>query len=188
MDNIFFDRSQLKYCGKNVIIGKTVRIRYPELVEIHDNVIIDDFVFISTGLIMEEHTTIMPNSMLTGGRDGLITFKKYSGISSHCALMCGTHDLRKSIHLIHQDHFPQDIIRGNITLEEHALIGCNSVIMPGINIGQGVRVGVHSFVNKNLDPWTMYIGSPARSIGPVDREHILNSLENFKRLTENGKI
>ena len=45
-ENIFFDLSQLKKIGKNVIIGKTVRIRYPELVEIGDNVIIDDFTYI----------------------------------------------------------------------------------------------------------------------------------------------
>ena len=47
MKNIFFDESKLKR-GSNVIIGKTVRIRYPELVEIGDNVIIDDFTYIST--------------------------------------------------------------------------------------------------------------------------------------------
>ena len=49
-ENIFFDRTDLKRCGDNVIIGKTVRIRYPELVSIGDNVIIDDFTYISTEL------------------------------------------------------------------------------------------------------------------------------------------
>ena len=29
-DNIFFDKSELKQCGANVIIGKTVRIRTPK--------------------------------------------------------------------------------------------------------------------------------------------------------------
>ena len=43
MDNIFFDTNLLKRCGEYVIIGKTVRIRYPELVENDDNVLIDDF-------------------------------------------------------------------------------------------------------------------------------------------------
>ena len=50
MKNIFFDKSKLKSCGTNVIIGKTVRIRYPQFVEIGDNVIIDDFTYISTSL------------------------------------------------------------------------------------------------------------------------------------------
>ena len=45
MENIFFDKSKLKYCGENVIIGKTVRIRKPEEVSIGDGTIIDDFTY-----------------------------------------------------------------------------------------------------------------------------------------------
>ena len=41
MENIFFDRSKLKYCGENVIIGKAVRIRKPEDCIILDNTIIE---------------------------------------------------------------------------------------------------------------------------------------------------
>ena len=59
MDNIFFDRKDLKKCGDNVIIGKTVRIRYPHLVEIGDNVIIDDFTYISTSLKISSYVHIV---------------------------------------------------------------------------------------------------------------------------------
>ena len=48
----------LKKCGTNVIIGKTVRIRYPHLVEIGDNVIIDDFTYISTSLKIHSYVHI----------------------------------------------------------------------------------------------------------------------------------
>jgi len=41
-ENIFFDIKKLKYRGSNVIIGKTVRIRYPELVELHVYKILSD--------------------------------------------------------------------------------------------------------------------------------------------------
>ena len=57
-ENIFFDLSRLKSCGQNVVIGKTVRIRYPEIVEIADNVIIDDFTYISTQLKIESYVHI----------------------------------------------------------------------------------------------------------------------------------
>ncbi len=62
--NIFFNIEDLKYCGDNVIIGKTVRIRKPELVSIDDNSIIDDFTYIS----------------------GEIEIGKYVHISSSCSL------------------------------------------------------------------------------------------------------
>lgn len=174
-----FDRSQLKYCGENVIIGKTVRIRYPELVELHDNVIIDDFTFISTGLIMESHSVIMPNCSLTGGTTCQIHLKKYSGIASNCALLTGTHDFSKSLHLVHRNDFPQDFIRGDITLEEHSIVGCNTTVMPGITIGIGTRVGAQSLVNQSLADWTLYGGVPVKKIGVVDQENVLNSLRNF---------
>lgn len=178
-ENIFFDPKKLKYCGENVIIGKTVRIRYPELVEIHDNVIIDDFVFISTGLIMESHTCVMPNCTLTGGSTHKIVMKKYSGIASQCSLMTGSHDFSKSLHLMHRNDFPQDFIRGDIVFEEHAILGCNSTVMPGVTIKNGARVGAQSFVDKDCDPWTLYMGSPIRIVRTVDKNNVLDSLKRF---------
>ena len=179
MDNIFFNRSQLKYCGERVIIGKTVRIRYPELVEIHDDVIIDDFVFISTGLIMENHSTIMPHSSITGGIHNKVHLKRYSGIASHCSLMTGSHDFTKSLHLMHHNDFPQNFLRGNIVLEEHSIIGTHCTVMPGITIGPGTRTGAHTMICKNLDPWTLYVGCPPRKAGTIDKQNIRNSLQNF---------
>jgi len=178
-ENIFFDTKRLKYRGKNVIIGKTVRIRYPELVELHDNVIIDDFVFISTGLIMESHTTIMPNCSLTGGPTHRIHMHKYSSIASNCSALTGSHDFSKSLHLTHRNDFPQDFIRGDVIFEEHTILGCNSVVMPRVSIGEGSRIGAQSFVNSDCDPWTLYGGSPARIIGQIDKKNVLNCLKNF---------
>lgn len=181
-DNIFFDPKKLKYLGNNVIIGKTVRIRYPELVEIHDDVIIDDFVFISTGLIIENHSTIMPNCSFTGGPTHKIRIKSYSSVASGCSLMTSSHDFVRSLHLTHRNDFDQDFIRGDILLDPHVIIGCNTTIMPGISIGEGARVGAQSFVNKNLDPWTLYGGVPAKPIGKIDQVHILDRLEKFNGL------
>jgi acetyltransferase-like isoleucine patch superfamily enzyme len=179
MDNIFFDVSKLKYIGKNVIIGKTVRIRFPELVELHDNVIIDDFVFISTGLVMEDHTTIMPNCSITGGPTHTVHIKKYSGIASNCSIMTGSHDLSKSLHLIHRNDFPQNFIRGDVMLEEHTMVGCNSTIMPGVNVGTGARVGAQSFVNRDLEAWTLYAGSPVIKINDVNKDNVIASMKDF---------
>ena len=183
-ENIFFDTARLKYRGQNVIIGKTVRIRYPELVELHDNVMIDDFVFISTGLIMEDHTTIMPNCSLTGGADHKIVLKKYSGVSSQCSVLTGSHDFSKSLHLIHRNDVPQNFIRGDVIFEEHSILGCNSTVMPGVTLGTGTRVGAQSFVNADCNTWTLYGGSPAQVIGTVDKNNVLNSLLNFKSIYE----
>ena len=80
-DNIFFKKSDLKHCGKNVIIGKTVRIRHPELVEIGDNCIIDDFTIIS----------------------GKVELGNYVHIGSSCSLQAGNAGISKPWTLIQQN-------------------------------------------------------------------------------------
>ena len=85
--NLFFDVSKLKYLGENVIIGKSVRIRYPELVELHDNTIIDDFTFISTGLILNEHSAIEAGSVIMGGQNHRVTVGAYSCICSNSSFI-----------------------------------------------------------------------------------------------------
>jgi hypothetical protein len=72
------DKKKLKYCGENVIIGNSVRIRYPELVELHDNSIIDDFVYISTGLILGPHCGIEPGCVIMGGQNQKIILEMIS--------------------------------------------------------------------------------------------------------------
>jgi acetyltransferase-like isoleucine patch superfamily enzyme len=71
-ENMFFDRSDLKSSGTNVIIGKTVRIRRPELAEIGDNVIIDDFIYISTPLKLHSNMHISSGCKIIGGKHAFV--------------------------------------------------------------------------------------------------------------------
>lgn len=178
-ENIFFDVSKLKYLGKNVIIGQTVRIRYPELVELHDNTIIDDFAFISTGLILHEHSAIEAGSVIMGGQDNQVTIGAYSCICSNSTLMCGTHNFTSGLHLVHHNHVPQGLEWADISLGEHVILGTKSTVLPGCKIGTGARIGAHSLVNQDLNSWTLYAGTPINELGKVDREQVLKYLDNF---------
>ena len=57
---------------------------------------------------------------------------------------------------------------GQIIIGNDVYIGAKSVIMP-VNVGDGVVIGAGSFVNKDLDPWGIYVGSPAKKIGERPR-------------------
>lgn len=41
-------------------------------------------------------------------------------------------------------------------------IGVNSIILPGVTIGDGAIIGAGSVVNKNIEPYAIYVGNPAR--------------------------
>ena len=106
-ENIFFDLNRLKSVGKNVIIGKTVRIRYPELVEIGDNVIIDDFVYISTSLKIHSYVHISSGCKIIGGKHSFVEFKEFSTLSP-------------------------SVILSNVVLNEGACIGALSLVKTNV--------------------------------------------------------
>lgn len=43
-------------------------------------------------------------------------------------------------------------------------IGSGSVFLPQVIIGEGSSVGALSLVNKSLDDWGVYFGSPAKKL------------------------
>jgi acetyltransferase-like isoleucine patch superfamily enzyme len=177
-ENLFFNRSQLKYCGKHVIIGKTVRIRYPELVELHDNVVIDDFTYISCGLIMGTHSMIEPNCVLTGGQKYKVVMGDHAGISSHSTAYCSIHDFKIFLHTLPDTG--KDLIQGDINIGNHAGVGSHSIILPGVTFGEGARTIVNTVVKKDLEPWTLYGGPTARKLLPVDKEAVMQRYQEWK--------
>ena len=48
-----------------------------------------------------------------------------------------------------------------------ASIGSNATILPGLRIGEGAMVGAGSVVTRDVPPYTLVAGNPARVMGPV---------------------
>ena len=71
--------------------------------------------------------------------------------------------------------FPSDI--GEIKLDENPVvicddvwIGCNAIILPGVTIGVGGIVGAGSVVTKDVPPYTIVGGNPARILRELSDE------------------
>ena len=54
--------------------------------------------------------------------------------------------------------------KGKIILKKNCKIGANSVIMPGITIGENAIVGANSLVNQDVPANEIWTGTPARKI------------------------
>ena len=59
--------------------------------------------------------------------------------------------------------------------------------MPGVTIGEGALVGSNAFVNKDLEPWGIYVGSPVKKIGErekptEERKKIIESMDWSRNL------
>jgi len=59
-----------------------------------------------------------------------------------------------------QDYFPA--ISAPVILESGCFVGVNATILPGITIGEGGLVAAGAVVTKDVLPWHMVGGAPAR--------------------------
>ena len=55
----------------------------------------------------------------------------------------------------------------SVKIEDDAWIGFNSVVLKGVTIGEGAIVGAGSVVTKDVAPWTIVAGNPARVIREI---------------------
>ena len=177
-ENIFFDLSRLKACGENVVIGKTVRIRYPELVEIGDNVIIDDFTYISTKLSVESYVHIAAGCKIIGGKSSCVTFGEFSTISTNVVLAAGSDDFVGGIATpLVPAEYKGDIGIGKIIIGRHSIVGANSVVMSNVTFNEGASLGALSLAKQDLESWCLYAGIPAKKVKA--RNH--NQIQELER-------
>jgi len=62
----------------------------------------------------------------------------------------------------------QDVTEGPIRIERDCWIGANVFILPNVTIGQHAVVGANSVVNRDIPPYTLATGAPARVIKQYD--------------------
>lgn len=70
--------------------------------------------------------------------------------------------------------------RGNITIGNDVWIGYGAIILSGVTIGDGAIVGAHSLVTKDIPPYTIAGGVPARPIRKRFSEEKISGLMKMK--------
>ena len=182
MENIFFDTSKLKTCGTNVIIGKTVRIRYPELVEIGDNVIIDDFTYISTSLKLHSNVHISSGCKIIGGQKSFVEMHTFSTLAPNVVLSAGSDDYTDGIATpLVPSRLKANAAIGKIIIKKHCIVGANSVVLPNVVFNEGSTLGALSLANDDLEEYKLYAGIPAK---PIKERNKINILKLEKKLYE----
>lgn len=65
---------------------------------------------------------------------------------------------------------------GNTEIGHDVWIGAEAMIMPGVKIGHGALIGARSVVTKDVPPYTIVAGNPAKPIRKRFSEEKINSL------------
>jgi acetyltransferase-like isoleucine patch superfamily enzyme len=172
----------LAQVGQDVTIWSGAKIISPELITIGDSVIIDDFVFIMGGksTTIGSFIHIASFTSITGG--GEFIMEDFATLSSGIRVFTGNDDyLGGSLTNSAVPHPYRLPTRSFVHIKKHAIVGANSVILPGVVIGEGVAIGANSLIKKDCEPWMIYVGSPARVLRPRPREKILELEAQLRR-------
>lgn len=70
--------------------------------------------------------------------------------------------------------------KGDIIIGNDVWIGYEAVIMAGVNIGDGAIIAAHAVVTKDVAPYTIVGGVPARPIRQRFDDSVIQKLESLK--------
>lgn len=86
---------------------------------------------------------------------GPVTIGEKVTLSHRAQLCAGTHDYT-------QPNLP--LLKPPIVVQDQAWICADAFVGPGVTVGAGAIVGARSVVMKNVEPWTIVAGNPAKVI------------------------
>lgn len=156
----------LKKYGEDVLIGRHAVLYHPEMLAVGNHVRIDDFTVISGQVRLENYIHIAQFCGLYGGDKGIF-MEDFSGLSSKCSVYAVSDDYsgNSMTNPMVPAKYKPGSISAEVRIQKHAIIGCNSVILPGVIVKEGTSVGSMSLCTKTTEEWSVYAGIPARKLG-----------------------
>lgn len=117
-----------------------------------------------------DYTRINGKIAIRGGRANVI-IGKYCAIGQDITIITANHIMgRPSIHMeFYIRNFgerPMDLWedRGPVMIGNDVWVGDSAIILPGVSIGDGAIIGAGAVVTKNVPPYTIVGGVPAKII------------------------
>lgn len=155
-----FKLNQFKKLGENVILEKGILVFHPE------NIVIGNNVYIGHQTILKGY---YKNKMeiKSGAWIGQMCFFHSAGgllIGENVGVGPGV----KIFTSFHKDeNIAKPILHNQVEflpviIEDNADIGTGAIILPGVKIGCGAQVGAGAVVTKNVKPYSVVAGVPAK--------------------------
>lgn len=152
--------------GTNCLISEYARFYGAEHIRIGNHVRIDDFCVLSAGpggITIGDHVHIAAFCSLIGRE--AITLGDFSNLSSRVSIYSISDDFSGAS--MTNPTIPEaykQLIQAPVIVGRHVVIGSGSVILPGVELGEGAAVGALSLVKNDCDNFSIYAGCPARRI------------------------
>lgn len=159
-----------KSLGRDVRISDKASIYNADQVSIGDHSRIDDFCVVSGKVSIGRNVHVAVFCNVAGGSEG-ITLDDFAGLAYGCQVFSQSDDY--SGRTLTNPTVPtlyKHETRKAIHVGRHCIVGTNSLIFPGVVLGEGCSVGAMSMVTKSTEAWHVYSGVPAKKLKPRHRD------------------
>ncbi|AKG20770.1 acyltransferase [Calothrix sp. 336/3] len=112
----------------------------------------------NTRIFIDEDTYLGSYVCLAG--PGNITIGKYCLIAANSGIFANNHIFTDPTKTIDS----QGVTRAGIVIEDDCWLGHGVTVLDGVTIGKGSVIGAGSVVTKNIPPYSVAVGVPARVI------------------------
>jgi acetyltransferase-like isoleucine patch superfamily enzyme len=127
-------RHVFKYCGKNVKIFHGVEMSYGYNLTVEDNCVLHKYVFLDDR--------------------GEIIIREGTSISDYANVYSHAHDLNDGMIVMNQ----------KTEIGPRARITYHATVLSGVNVGEHGLVGSMGVVSKNVEPYHVVVGVPAKPV------------------------
>lgn len=154
-----------KSIGKHVLISRYSRFYHPERISIGNHVRIDDFCVFSAGssIILGDYIHIACFVSMIG--EGDISLSDYCSISGRVSIYSSTDDYT-GLGMTNPTVPTQFtyVKSAPVLLHKHCIVGCGSVVLPGITMYEGASVAAMTLVKNDCEAESIYSGIPAKMV------------------------
>lgn len=139
--------------SRNVIFEKGVTVEYGSHIQAD---LIGKYTYINKYSLVEKNTTI--------GRFCSIAYNVKIGLGSHPTNWVSTHQFAydSKYKFIKQSKTFENNSTKLTIIGNDVWIGANAIVLAGVKIGDGAIVGANSLVTKDVEPYSIVVGTPAK--------------------------
>jgi acetyltransferase-like isoleucine patch superfamily enzyme len=111
------------------------------------------------------HETAVVNNALFNLESGDITVSEYAFFGHNVSVLTGTHDIKK-FDKERQDSIPRT--GRDVVVERGAWLASDVLVLGPCIIGKHAVVSAGSLVTRNIEPYTIAAGRPAKMVGRIE--------------------